>query len=128
MQVNFNVNRPNQVFTAIRADKVGRNLLTERMKQTQNAAEGWEEIVTLIEKHKDDPNDIFITKGNGNWGLGITIFNRKNDMKTKINEDPLKIDSPVELIKKAIKIGEEFNKTIRDTRPDGRIKEILDML
>lgn len=128
MQVNFNVNRPNQAFTAIRADKVGRNLLTERMKQTQNATEGWEEIVTLIEKHKDDPNDIFITKGNGNWGLGITIFNRKNDMKTKINEDPLKIDSPVELIKKAIKIGEEFNKTIRDTRPDGRIKEILDML
>ena len=128
MQVTLNSNKQNQSFTAIRADKVGRALLEQRMKQTINPAEGWEEIVRLIEKHKDNANDLFITKGNGDGGLGITIINRKNGLLTKITEGPLKIDSPVDLLKKAIQIGEDFNKNIRDTHPNNRVKEILDML
>ena len=129
MQINFSQNNSNQTFTAIRADRTGRALLIQRMKQVRNEADAWEELVKLIEKHKEDPNDIFITGGRGDGGLGIVIENRISGAKKSIAEGPLKIDTPVEFIKKAIAIGDEFTQNMR--KPLGlkqRIQEILDMI
>ena len=99
MQINFSQNNSNQTFTAIRADRTGRALLVQRMKQVRNEVDAWEELVNLIEKHKEDPNDIFITGGRGDGGLGIVIENRISGAKKRIAEGPLKIDTPVEYIK-----------------------------
>lgn len=131
MQTNLSSNKLNSTptFTAIRADRTGRALLVQRMKQVHNPVDDWEELVKLIEKHKDDPNEIFITNGNGDGGLGIVIENRVSGAKARIAEGPLKIDTPLEFIKKAIDIGDNFTKNMR--KPLGlkqRIKEILDML
>lgn len=131
MQTNLLSNKLNSTptFTAIRADRPGRALLVQRMKQVHNPVDDWEELVKLIEKHKDDPNEIFITKGKGDGGLGIVIENRVSGAKARIAEGPLKIDTPLEFIKKAIDIGDNFTKNMR--KPLGlkqRIKEILDML
>lgn len=125
---NNNLNIPLS-FTAIRADRTGRALLVQRMKQVQKESEAWEELVYLIEKHKNDPNEIFITNGRGDGGLGIVIENRISGAKKRIAEGPLKIDTPVEFIKRAISIGDEFTKNMR--KPLGikqRIQEILDMI
>ena len=131
MQVNFstNTNRSEQSFTAIRADRTGRALLVQRMKQVRNEADAWEELVKIIEKHKNDPNDIFITGGNGDGGIGIVIENKISGAKKSIAEGPLKIDTPIDFIKKAVAIGDEFTKKMR--KPLGikqRIQEILDMM
>ena len=131
MQVNLSTNysktQPN--FTAITADRTGRALLVHRMKQVRNEAADWEELVKLIEKHKDNPNSIFITGGNGDGGIGIVVENRVSGAKARIAEGPLKIETPLEVIKKAIAIGDKFSETMRE--PLGlkdRIKEILKML
>lgn len=131
MQVNFstNTNRSEQSFTAIRADRTGRALLVQRMKQVRNEADAWEELVKIIEKHKNDPNDIFITGGKGDGGIGIVIENKISGAKKSIAEGPLKIDTPIDFIKKAVAIGDEFTKKMR--KPFGlkqRIQEILDMM
>ena len=111
MQTNLSSNKLNSTptFTAIRADRPGRALLVQRMKQVHNPVDDWEELVKLIEKHKDDPNEIFITKGKGDGGLGIVIENRVSGAKARIAEGPLKIDTPLEFIKKAIDIGVTIN-------------------
>ena len=99
------------------------------MKQVRNEAVDWEELVKLIEKHKENPNSIFITGGNGDGGLGIVIENRISGDRQRIAEGPLKIDTPIEFIKKAIAIGDDFTTRMRE--PLGlkaRIKEILNMM
>ena len=112
MQLNFstNTNRSEQSFTAIRADRTGRALLVYRMKQVRNEADAWEELVKIIEKHKNDPNDIFITGGKGDGGIGIVIKNKISGAKKRIAEGPLKTDTPIDFIKKAVAIGDEFTK------------------
>ena len=87
------------------------------------------DLVKIIEKHKNDPNDIFITGGNGDGGIGIVIENKISGAKKSIVEGPLKIDTPIDFIKKAVAIGDEFTKKMR--KPLGikqRIQEILDMM
>ena len=87
------------------------------------------EDTKLIEKHKNDPNSIFITGGNGDGGIGIVVENRVSGDRARIAEGPLKIETPLEVIKKAISIGDGFTEKMRP--PLGlkaRIKEILNML
>ena len=125
--INYNSSTPS--FTAITADRTGRALLVQRMKQVRNEAADWEELVKLIEKHKNDPNSIFITGGNGDGGIGIVVENRVSGDRARIAEGPLKIETPLEVIKKAISIGDGFTEKMRP--PLGlkaRIKEILNML
>ena len=124
-----NYNNSPQTFTAITADRVGRSLLVQRMKQVRNPVEDWEELVKLIEKYKNDANDVFITGGNGDGGIGIVVTNRKTGAQARLAEGPLKDETPLDLIKRAISIGEGFNKNVRPMFGiSERIREILDML
>ena len=99
------------------------------MKQVRNPVEDWEELATLITKHKDNPCDIFITGGNGDGGIGIVITNRQSGLTARLAEGPLKDETPLDLVKQAISISEKLNK---NTRPmlgiSERIREILNML
>ena len=130
MQINFSNNQLSSTptFSAIRADKYGRELLKSRIQYSRNAAESWDELSKLIAKHKNDTNDIFITKGNGDGGLGAIVFNRVTNAEKKIAEGPLKIETPIEFIKRAISIGDEFASRIRQVGPNGKAEEVLKMM
>ena len=124
---NCNLKHPN--FTAITADRVGRSLLVQRMKQVKDPVADWEELLKLIEKYKDDPNDIFITGGNGDGGIGIVVTNRKTGAQARFVESPLKINPPIDLIKEAISTAEGFNKNVRPMFGVSKfINDILDKM
>ncbi len=127
LSTNYNLKQPN--FTAITADRVGRSLLVQRMKQVKDPVADWEELLKLIEKYKNDPNDIFITGGNGDGGIGIVVTNRKTGAQARFAEGPLKINPPIDLIKEAISTAEGFNKNIRPMFGVSKfINDILDKM
>jgi FixJ family two-component response regulator len=127
LSTNYNLKEPN--FTAITADRVGRSLLVQRMKQVKDPVADWEELLKLIEKYKNDPNDIFITGGNGDGGIGIVVTNRKTGAQARFAESPLKINPPIDLIKEAISTAEGFNKNIRPMFGVSKfINDILDKM
>ena len=130
MQINFSNNQMSSTpsFSAIRADKYGRELLKSRIDSARNADKNWKELAQLVIKHSDNSNDIFITKGDSDLSLGAIIFNRKTNAQQRIVEGPLKIETPLEFIKRAISIGEGFAKNIRNTEPNNNAEQVLKMM
>jgi hypothetical protein len=115
-------------FCAIRADRNGRQILKSRISNMRNPDQAWDDLAKLIKSHENDANDIYITRGNSDFGLGATVFNRKTNYTSTISEGPNKIDTPIEFIERAIAIGKGFNKSIREIIDNSKADEVLEMM
>ena len=111
MQIErINYNSPQ--FTAIRADRNGKALISLRIRNRNNQLSDWAELVKIIENQKNNPNEILITKNGGDNRLKITITHAITGLKKKVYEGLPQFDSPIEFIKCGIQQEEKMNKLL----------------
>ena len=103
----------NQPFGTIKADLNGRALIKLRIEDRECQLQDWEELLKIIENHKNNPNEILITKHGGDHRLKMTITHAATGTKTKIYEKLPQFDSPIDFIKEGILYEEKMNKKFK---------------
>lgn len=96
-------------FTAIRADRNGRALIKLRIENRECKLSDWEELVKIIENHKNNPNEILITKKGGDNRLKMTITHAATGFQKKVYEGLPQFDSPVDFIKRGLEYEDKIN-------------------